>query len=403
VAKPEQKDKERPARFVANSIRYEPTSGDGHAQEGYRVPAGGWFSELNRMDMAEIQDAHRSEAEQRLMIRRLELAKKQRELENALNPAKDRDNERAERKYMVDPKTGIIDVAEDGYGDYTRREALDRSMSILNGMVSRGEYDPALKLIEAAKALVPVQPQPEAPKGKKEWYVDEETGVIHHDPENGDLTASEARMQSASIIRSLALRAQPKPEAMTPERLELRLRDSQAELLRAIDDKIDRIRTEASGSRPGYVSPADAMKQQVELLKTVRETATEMGWVREPVATGEPIEVVQERNRHDEKMKEIEVESQHKERIGNILAEIPERIGKGITSQIMTEGEEQGTGGLPTYPCTCGHKIIIPPGAPASITCSKCGAVYVRGPVETPQEKESEVKQEAKTKARGKS
>jgi hypothetical protein len=350
------------------------------------------------MDVAEIQDSQRSEVEQRHTIRKLELAKKQRELENAMNPgraeAKDRDNERAERKYMVDPKTGIIDVAEDGYGDYTRREALDRSMSILNGMVSRGEYDPALKLIEAARALVPVQTQPiEAPKGKKEWYVDEETGVIHHDTENGDLTASEARMQSASVLRSLALRAQPAPESMTPDRLELRLRDLKGE----IDDKIDQIRPGGARSRQESVSPADALKQQIDLLKTAREMATEMGWVKqEAVATGEPIEVVREKNRHIEKMEEVKVGAAHEERIGNIIAEIPERIGRGISSQLMGEEETPETGGLPTYPCTCGHKIVIPPGAPESITCSKCGAVYSKGAKQEPpkQEPKPEAKKE---------
>jgi hypothetical protein len=184
---------------------------------------------------------------------------------------------------------------------------------------------------------------------------------------------------------------------MTPDRLELRLRDSQAELLKAIDDKMDRIRTEAGRPRQDYASPADALKQQIDLLKTAREMATEMGWARqEAVATGEPIDIVREKNRHAEKMEEVKVEAAHKERIGNIIAEIPERIGKGISSQLMGEEETPETGGLPTYPCTCGHKIVIPPGAPESITCSKCGAVYSKGAKQEPpkQEPKAEVKKE---------
>lgn len=151
-------------------------------------------------------------------------------------------------------------------------------------------------------------------------------------------------------------------------------------------------------ARQENVSPADALKQQIDLLKTAREMATEMGWVKqEATATGEPIDIVREKNRHAEKMKEIDVDSEHKERIGNIIAEIPERIGKGITSQLMTEGgEESGTGGLPTYPCTCGHKIVIPPGAPDAIKCSKCGAVYTKGEKPPEQALKPDTKAEAK-------
>lgn len=105
-------------------------------------------------------------------------------------------------------------------------------------------------------------------------------------------------------------------------------------------------------------------------------------------STGEPLEVVQERHRHEEKMEEVKADKAYKEKLGETMANLPESIGRGLGRQII-EGEESkggGGGGLDSIVCECGNKIHITPGADR-VTCGKCGTIYSRtGEVETKQE-----------------
>ena len=109
------------------------------------------------------------------------------------------------KRYTVDPETGKIDVDEEG-GEYTQKDAMMVSASIKG---KSGQYDAAIALITAAKALAP-ENQPNVAEKPKEFYVDPETGVIIHDSENGEYTLSEARTISQSLQKE-------KQAAQTPQ------------------------------------------------------------------------------------------------------------------------------------------------------------------------------------------
>ncbi len=102
-----------------------------------------------------------------------------------------------------------------------------------------------------------------------------------------------------------------------------------------------------------------------------------------PGAGGEPIEVVQERNRHDEKMLEIKAESEHKKELRELASTIPERIGRGVAKQVRESGME-------SFICTnCGSTIYVPPETGNIITCGndKCRMKFERPKDEQPTEK----------------
>lgn len=128
-------------------------------------------------------------------------------------------------------------------------------------------------------------------------------------------------------------------------------------------------------------------RQQAEMTKVYYETLKEAGIIKEPESRvtyqGEPLEVVKEKNRHDERMQEIMADREYKQDITRIASEIPERIGRGIAGQFSEEGGSGSGGGkgLEYTICTekgCGTKIYFTPES-KTITCPKCGTVYDRG------------------------
>lgn len=138
-------------------------------------------------------------------------------------------------------------------------------------------------------------------------------------------------------------------------------------------------------------TPMEYAKQQVDYIDALKK----LGLIPEkpPVVTdtGESLEVVKERHRHDEKMDEIKADRAYKQDLTNIATEIPERIGRGIAGELATGEGEGGGGGLETLECTdCHFKIPITPETGDKVTCPKCEAVYSRKKetVETKQEKQ---------------
>ena len=100
------------------------------------------------------------------------------------------------KRYLVDPETGKIDIDEEE-GEYTYKDALLLSASIKG---KGGQFEDAINLINAAKTLGEGS-KPKTDEKPKEFYVDPQTGVIIHDPENGECTLSEARAISQSMQR----------------------------------------------------------------------------------------------------------------------------------------------------------------------------------------------------------
>jgi hypothetical protein len=110
-----------------------------------------------------------------------------------------------------------------------------------------------------------------------------------------------------------------------------------------------------------------------------------------PAASGESVEMVKEKNRHDEELQKIENDKAYKNQIASTLAELPERIGSGLAGRMM----EQEGGGAPAekststrmeyLACTgevegkpCGFNIPIPPNAGTQIECPRCHTIYGR-------------------------
>ncbi|GAI62643.1 unnamed protein product, partial [marine sediment metagenome] len=110
------------------------------------------------------------------------------------------------KRYLVDPETGIISVDEEE-GELTYKDALLISASKKS---KGGQYDEAIQLINAAKTLAEGS-QPRTEERKKEFYVDQETGIIVHDPENGEYTLSEARAVSQSMHKAKTEKGEFRP------------------------------------------------------------------------------------------------------------------------------------------------------------------------------------------------
>jgi len=141
---------------------------------------------------------------------------------------------------------------------------------------------------------------------------------------------------------------------------------------------------------PRPLSPMEYAKQQVEYINALKE----LGLIKEPVITGpsgEPLDIVKERNRHEERMEEVRGETDYKKTLGQTITEIPERIGRGIAGRISEE--EEGGGGshsssLEYITCEgCGTRFPIPPNAGSQIECPKCQSVYTKKGTAEPEAK----------------
>jgi len=158
------------------------------------------FTELERAD---LREARKVELLNRLKTRALKAEAERVEAERALHTAgevKTGVSLANPKRYLVDPETGKIDVADED-GEYTYKDALLVSASIKG---KTGHYDDALTLIEAAKKLISAG-SPKTEERKKEFYVEQETGVIVKDPENGEYTLAEARTISQSMRKAANL------------------------------------------------------------------------------------------------------------------------------------------------------------------------------------------------------
>jgi len=114
------------------------------------------------------------------------------------------------------------------------------------------------------------------------------------------------------------------------------------------------------------------------LTKALYLAWREMGFIKEPgPPAGTSIEELREKYRHEERMKELEIEKEHKQELARIASEIPKKIGRGIATALREEEETVST--LEYFICDdCKTKIYIPPGAGKEVFCGHCGAKYQR-------------------------
>jgi len=151
------------------------------------------------------------------------------------------------KRFVVNDQTGKIDVDEED-GEYTLKEALAVSASVKS---DKGDYAGAIKLLQAAKDLAGGGKDGEGARGKKEWVV-EDDGEMVLDPDNGEMTYSEARGVSASRQRALALRTE---EPVTKDKLDLMKRDMTDAMTKAIENAVGKVKEDLhpKDNQPAFV------------------------------------------------------------------------------------------------------------------------------------------------------
>ena len=119
--------------------------------------------------------------------------------------------------------------------------------------------------------------------------------------------------------------------------------------------------------------------EQAPLKEQVAEAKALLGDLGLSIGTsGESLEVIREKHQHDEKMEGLKTDKDYKERLTTIASSLPERIGRGMASQIG-EGEGGSSGGsLETILCECGFRIPVTPETGEQITCPKCGSIFTK-------------------------
>lgn len=146
--------------------------------------------------------------------------------------------------------------------------------------------------------------------------------------------------------------------------------------------------TSSRVSQAAPKDPATSAREQVEAVTGLVGALAKAGMVRLPSdetpASGEPIEVVKEKNRHAEEMQKIELDKWHKEQMVNIMSSIPLEVGRGISGDMSAMPPTRPAPRVVTAPdgqfkeCeVCHTPIPIPPGA-TTIVCpnDKCKTVY---------------------------
>lgn len=189
------KDKE--PKFIGGTIAYtkQPIAGVTLYQDR-RVTDPTIEEMLEELEKTEIRDVRKDELLKKIRTRVLDIGKEVKTPTDQRNP----------KRYLVDPETGRVDVDEEE-GELTYKDALLVSASIKG---KSGQFDDAITLITTVKSLEEAG-QPKPTEKPKEYYVDLETGIIVHDPDNGEFTLSEARAVSQSMKKSTTPESQPPP------------------------------------------------------------------------------------------------------------------------------------------------------------------------------------------------
>ena len=139
------------------------------------------------------------------------------------------------------------------------------------------------------------------------------------------------------------------------------------------------------GGRKTDITPVDPVAfatQQAEAVSAWHTALEKIAPKPASTHTSDSIEVVKEKNRHDEEMEKIRDDRDYKRSITDIASDIPERIGRGYANQVRDDGgaDKSGNGGgLESIICSedgCHTKIFITPQTGNSVTCPKCKTIY---------------------------
>lgn len=169
-------------------------------------------------------------------------------------------------------------------------------------------------------------------------------------------------------------------------------------ILTSLKDEIKNIGKGGNGGHE-YASPLEQAKMQAQMIKATIDAFRDAGLIKEgtTVTTGESIEVVRERNRHEEELEKIRADKDFKDKLADTAESIPEMIGMGGAAHIMSKktspkppASNQAKSSLSFKICDdCGTKIYYGPETGNEIVCPnpKCNAVYG---YDIPEEKAAE-------------
>jgi len=159
-------------------------------------------------------------------------------------------------------------------------------------------------------------------------------------------------------------------------------------ILAALTDKVKTIEVALANvgkeePKKAWVIHPDGTKEEIK--------AGEPIVIKPPVAnTGETVEQLKEKNRHEEALATISNDKDYKEKVANTLASLPEKIGAGLAASIQDAEQppnpatRKASDAIAYLKCeteNCGYSIPYPLTA-TKIVCPKCRAIYERKPDE---------------------
>ena len=163
-------------------------------------------------------------------------------------------------------------------------------------------------------------------------------------------------------------------------------RDAELEHLK---DKLDRLdqdwKDERSNkkSERGNIVTIDPLRTASDAAQSVGllyKTFKDIGLVREPApATGTDLEVVKETHRHNERIREIDLQEARKSDRADLITSGIEKVSKVMADAIRARGESSSPtkSNIQMFKCACGADLASIPEA-TEITCPRCSNVYAR-------------------------
>lgn len=146
------------------------------------------------------------------------------------------------------------------------------------------------------------------------------------------------------------------------------------------DATIQELRNELASVREEArraADPIELMTRSKALIENMRAAGIGVGGE----STGEPLEVIKEKNRHEERKIELQTEKDYKTGMVDAVGNLAEDIGAGAASQVLQRKEvpKEKTGGvLETFACPkCQATIYVTPET-GRVKCASCGAEWDR-------------------------
>ncbi len=135
--------------------------------------------------------------------------------------------------------------------------------------------------------------------------------------------------------------------------------------------------TNAMNEVKSLIKPPPNPIEQVQATLAVVEAFKQMGIINNGGSeSARSIEEMKEKHRHDEAMANLDMERKHKEKMGDIVSSIPERIGIGVARHMRNQPDNSE---IQSFKCEkCGSPIYITQETGNSIKCPGCKVVYTR-------------------------